>query len=134
MLQEHRWLQFCRDFVNSNNVKNKHASDRFIRSEVFLIENYSHPCYSPTIGGSLFNDEPPTTKMNSLLGKIRKMNPLRAKNSSSMNPLILYYYTDNTYATICQYKVESVAESEKNKNAENPDKSLQNRAYLGITR
>jgi hypothetical protein len=54
-----------------------------------------------------------------------------------MNPLILlrfYYYIGHTYATICQYRAESVAESEKNKNAGKPDKTLQKWAYLGILR
>ena len=65
------------------------------------------------------------------------MNPLKGKIVSSMNPLNLlrfYYYTGHTYATICHYKAESVAESEKNKNAEKPDKSLQTTTYIGTTR
>ena len=66
--------------------------------------------------GSPFNDEPPTTKMNPL------------------NLLRFYYYTGHTYATICEYKAESVAESKKITNAGKPHKSLQNWAFHGILR
>ena len=65
------------------------------------------------------------------------MNPLKGKIVSSMPPLNLlrfYYYTGHTYAMICQYKAESVAESEKITDAEKADKSLQITAYIGITR